>query len=347
MKYVFVVPSMPFGGAEKQISYLVNHINSKSPNQSGVVALLQGRPDDISFGLDIMQSDQPHKVIKAINRLFVFVGAYIKLFPVGKNFIFYNQLLLPLALALKISGKNVVFSIREYDERFYKGWRRYCLLKMNWVYTNTERVSNELTSMGCKVDYIRNFHAFDKEHLYKLTELSNIIKCVIVSNVEPHKHIHIAIKALEGLSCRLEVLGKCENQSYFEECKQLAHDLKIDVCFHGFVGGGDVKAALQTANLFLHPSSQEGTSNAILGAIDVAVPILVSDIPENISVVNSLDCTFRLGDAMNLNEKIIEALGRPIENTLQLRAYVKSRYSSGNLLKLHDALEDKCGKNAN
>ena len=93
MKYVFVVPSMPLGGAEKQISYLVAHVNSKIPNQTSVVALFQGRSEDISFGLDIMQSGQSHKVIKAIHGLIIFVSAYFKLLPISKTFIFYNQLL--------------------------------------------------------------------------------------------------------------------------------------------------------------------------------------------------------------------------------------------------------------
>ncbi|MEH6345149.1 MAG: glycosyltransferase family 4 protein [Bermanella sp.] len=339
MKYIFVVPSMPMGGAEKQISYLVDHLSSKVSNQGEVVALLQGRPEDVSFGLDVMQSGQANAIVKMVARMHAFVVAYFKLLTLGQTFVFYNQLFLPLAVALKFSGKRVAFSIREYDKRFYSGWRKYCLQKMNLIYTNTERVSNESSLIGCDVKFVRNFHAFEKEASYRPNKSNDSLNCVIVSNVEPHKHIHIAIKALEGFSCKLEVLGKCDNPEYLGECKRLAQELGVNACFHGFVNSDDVNRYLRNADLFLHPSSQEGTSNAILGAIDVGVPMIVSDIPENLAVVSNLQYTFRLADVKHLKDKIVESFSWSASGVATLRADVVLQYSNTNLIALDKILE--------
>lgn len=330
MNFIFLVPSMPLGGAELQVSYMAKYINSVDKDNAMVFAAYEGECDK-EFGLDFMQAGRVGLVRNLRRLIYTFLLAF-KIFSKNDVLIIYNQLFMPLGLLLKLARMKVVYSVREYDERVLTGWRFFCLKRFDLVFTNTERVSKAALDKGFRIPTYLNYFPFSDNATHVGSGSGKRI--VIVSNVQPHKNIHIVIKAMVGLDFELDVLGKTDNEQYLEYCKKLAADSGIVVNFRGFVKHEEVLGYLRGSDLFLHPSSQEGTSNAILSAVDVCIPVLVSDIPENRSVLGSSGCFFEEGSVSDLKEKILTIESR-CNDICRVRYQVAEKFSLENMKSLY------------
>jgi glycosyltransferase involved in cell wall biosynthesis len=95
---------------------------------------------------------------------------------------------------------------------------------------------------------------------------------------------------------------------------------------------GQVYEHLQQADIFILPSRAEGHSNALLEAMACGLPVIVSDIPANLDVIenNRNGLTFRTGDPASLVKAVISLLEHP-ELREQLggiaRQTIESQYS--------------------
>jgi glycosyltransferase involved in cell wall biosynthesis len=69
----------------------------------------------------------------------------------------------------------------------------------------------------------------------------------------------------------------------------------------------DVSDILRLSRVFVLPSIKEGMSNALLEAMSLSLPAVVSDIEENKELVNDREngCVFRLRDCNDLAKKLI------------------------------------------
>lgn len=132
-----------------------------------------------------------------------------------------------------------------------------------------------------------------------------------VARLVPEKGLHYLIEAFVGmdLDYKLVIAGGGElNPGYEEQLKQLADDRVV------FTGNADRKLLSELyshAEMFVLPSDLEGMSIALLEAMHIGLPVLVSDIPQNGCVVESDVWTFRAGDVEDLRRKLGEMLANP------------------------------------
>ena len=127
------------------------------------------------------------------------------------------------------------------------------------------------------------------------------------SRLVPEKGLHYLIQACRSLEpgLKLVIAGSGGLDSEYEQLLQ---------CMAGpnvvFTGNADreLMAELYShAILFVLPSELEGMSIALLEAMSCQLPVVVSDIPENRSVVGDAGFTFRCGDAQHLGN-VLESL---------------------------------------
>jgi glycosyltransferase involved in cell wall biosynthesis len=83
------------------------------------------------------------------------------------------------------------------------------------------------------------------------------------------------------------------------------------VHFTGAVYGAELASLWQHATLVVSPSALEGLSIALLEAMSFGRPVLVSDIPENLEVVEGVGETFRAGDPSDLGARLQQLLAAP------------------------------------
>jgi len=135
--------------------------------------------------------------------------------------------------------------------------------------------------------------------------------------VRQHPHLHLRLQLLGDGPLRLSLL-------------RLAADLGI-ASLIDFVGQTDrVMDYLQQADLFVLPSRAEGISNALLEAMACGLPVVVSDIPGNVDVIEhgrngllfTVDDHGSLASAVNLlltQRDLRGRLGRAARQTVENR----------------------------
>ena len=128
-----------------------------------------------------------------------------------------------------------------------------------------------------------------------------------VSRLVPGKGLEMLIDAFRELdtAALLVIAGDSEQVEDFK--RALKDRAKGDerVVFTGMLGKEDLSTLYSQARLFVFPSEAEGMPMALLEAMWFDCPCLVSDISENVEVLNGSGWTFSVGDLDSLAERLV------------------------------------------
>jgi glycosyltransferase involved in cell wall biosynthesis len=127
---------------------------------------------------------------------------------------------------------------------------------------------------------------------------------LFVGRFIPDKGLHYLLPAFEkSISQRkLVLIGGSPNPSGYE--RELVEKAGSNVIFAGYVYGDDVTRLMKNAYCYIQPSDVEGLSPVILTVMGLNVPLIVSDIEENIYAVEDTATTFTKADIYSLTEAI-------------------------------------------
>lgn len=127
---------------------------------------------------------------------------------------------------------------------------------------------------------------------------------LFVGRFIPDKGLHYLIPAFKNANTnkKLVLVGGSPNPSPYEaKVKAMADD---NVIFTGYVYGEDVTRLMLNCYCYIQPSDVEGLSPVVLSVMGLGVPLIVSDIEENIYAVKDTALTFKQSDVASLTEKI-------------------------------------------
>ena len=128
---------------------------------------------------------------------------------------------------------------------------------------------------------------------------------LFVGRFIPDKGIHYLIEAYNKFELpkyKLIIVGGAPNRSEFE---QFILSKKSDnIIMPGYIYGDDVNTLIKNAFLYVQPSDYEGLSPVILQVMGMGIPILCSDIEENLFIVNNDATIFRKSDVIDLKNKL-------------------------------------------
>jgi len=135
--------------------------------------------------------------------------------------------------------------------------------------------------------------------------------CFAAGRVDPTKGLHILLEAFRELDrdTRLVAIGDfTHKRDYTEELHKMADER---VTFVPFISRKEVLFDIvKRAKLFVFPSTVEAMSIMLLEVASLGVPVVCSDIPENVSVLGDRTVYFRSGDYRDLRARIVECLER-------------------------------------
>jgi glycosyltransferase involved in cell wall biosynthesis len=161
---------------------------------------------------------------------------------------------------------------------------------------------------------------------------------LFVGRFIPDKGLHYLIPAFERTvtSKKLVLIGGSPNPSPFES--ELRNTTDKRILFPGFVYGDDVHSLMRHAYAYVQPSDIEGLSPVILENMALGVPIICSDIQENIYVVGDCALLFKKSNI----EDCAEILSLSIKNTKALKemgirgaARVKDKFTWDSVVEQH------------
>ena len=153
-----------------------------------------------------------------------------------------------------------------------------------------------------------------------------------MSRIVPEKGIHYLIEAYSRIQTdkKLVIIGGNGNaDDYWNEIRKLAkQDSRIIMT--GFIEGEVLQELCSNAYLYILPSDVEGMSVSLLESMSYGNCCLISNIPENLEVVEDKAVFFRQGDVNNLQDILQKLLEHPEEVEEYQKAssdYICSRYS--------------------
>lgn len=157
----------------------------------------------------------------------------------------------------------------------------------------------EFIPFGSEVPHVDNNHAILDKFNLQAGEYY-----LFVGRFIPDKGLHYLLPAFKNSSTRrkLVLVGGSPNPSPYEaQVKAMGNE---NVVFTGYVYGEDVTRLMLNCYCYIQPSDVEGLSPVVLSVMGLGVPLIVSDIEENIYAVRDTATHFRQGDIGSLTEKI-------------------------------------------
>lgn len=158
-----------------------------------------------------------------------------------------------------------------------------------------------------KIQYALIFHAanleeegeikkiFGEVKIYNINHLSSPVSyfipktdkkkgqlnMILVGRVHPIKNIDYILPILKGVNgkIKLRIIGDLEDKIYLNKCRRILENSSdnIEVKFEGVIPNEMIKEQLVGSHLFILPTLGENYGHAIIEALSVGRPVLISD----------------------------------------------------------------------
>jgi glycosyltransferase involved in cell wall biosynthesis len=173
-----------------------------------------------------------------------------------------------------------------------------------------------------------------------------------------HKGVHYTIDAYNNLPVDIRnrfklviVGGPDKDPTYYNEIKKRVSDSE-NIVLTGFLNTVELKELYTNAKLFVHASSTEGLPITVLEAMKFGAPVLVSDIPEHLEIIedgngflfenkNSKDLRFKLIVLLSdINNSLLEKVSKKASKFV-VRNYNWDKIAKDTMELYEDTLNNK------
>lgn len=136
---------------------------------------------------------------------------------------------------------------------------------------------------------------------------------LFLARLVPEKGLHYLIEAFEKIETEKKLIiagGSSHSVDYMKKIEEMASKDKR-IIMTGFIQGRLLEELYSNAFLFVLPSDIEGMALSLLEAMSYGNCCLVSNINENMEVIEDKAVSFRKSDVSDLREKLKELLTHP------------------------------------
>lgn len=366
MKIAFVgqkgIPSIGGGGVENYVEHIAVRLARKGHKVLAYTRFKYAPAGDYK-GVDMIATPSiPTKSLEAgthtftsiCNSFFISDLDVLHINSVGPAFF---TLFARIGFGIKylFFGKytKVVFTFHSAD--WYHGkWNFFAksMLKLGaWIGCNFAdeviTVSKSLRYFVCrefevKTTYIPN--GTDFNYITSDSELSKFgLKkrgyIVFIARLVKHKNAHILIQAYQEMSRKygkkLVIVGSGSFTNDYEKYLHTLANGNKNIIFTGHQSGRTLKQLFANAAVYVLPSSSEGLSISLLEAASYKVPVIVSDIRENLEIVGDLAHVAKVNNILSLRHQLENVLGDykgAMELADILQSEIKYYYSWNNIV---------------
>lgn len=157
-----------------------------------------------------------------------------------------------------------------------------------------------------------HFKKADLIHAFGLEKDSYIL---FLSRLVPEKGLHYLIEAYQGMKTdvKLVIAGSGSHSGEYVAMIDRLIGQNPNIIRTGFVEGELLEEIYSNAVLYVLPSDVEGMAISLMEALSYGCCCLVSDIPENIAVIQQYGMCFQRADVMDLRSKMEYLLSSGME----------------------------------
>lgn len=136
---------------------------------------------------------------------------------------------------------------------------------------------------------------------------------LFLARLVPEKGLHYLIKAFQSIDTDKKLVIAGGSSHSFDYMKQIQEMVAKDerIIMTNFVQGRTLEELYSNAYIFVLPSDIEGMALSLLEAMSYGNCCIVSDIQENLEVVQDKAVSFKKGDVEDLREKLKYLLANP------------------------------------
>ena len=152
------------------------------------------------------------------------------------------------------------------------------------------------------------------------------------SRLVRHKGIHYLIEAYKQIKTDKKLViagGDAFTENYVKELRDLAGN-NPNIIFTGNQFGQTIKELYSNAYAFVQASESEGMSMSLLEAMAYGLPVLVSDIPENLECIKEAGFVFSNRNVESLKAKLEDVINNKEQAKMvgeQVKARIINYYS--------------------
>lgn len=216
-----------------------------------------------------------------------------------------------------------------YRTKKWGGMARFLMRLMDWPFMKFSSVSTFVSSVDAKrlsakykgkVEHIPNGVSADQpcdlnaaREIQKQYSISSGEYIVFVAGrIEPIKGAHLAIEAHKSMAKQIPLLIIGDNTQVPAYGQMLIDSAGSNVIFHPPISNPSVLFGLMAdARFLVFPSLVEAMSMVLLEAASLGVPIIASDIPENVAAMQDDALYFQSDCVDSLANKMAWALDHP------------------------------------
>ncbi len=111
-------------------------------------------------------------------------------------------------------------------------------------------------------------------------KVAGALAIAFIGRIAEQKNLIFAIETLSaaGVAAQLHVFGEAPDKQYLRECQRIARDRNVSglVQFRGMLAKEDLFREMSKMDLFFSPTLGENFGQAILEALSLSVPVLLS-----------------------------------------------------------------------
>lgn len=311
------------GGVEVVVEELASRLAHRGVEVVAYNRKIKGHPSPANFdGVHLTDVFAPDN--KKLNAVVYSYLATIRAITSGVDVIHYHALGPAASLWLaKLFGKKVVVTVHGLNYKTPK-WKGFGAKYIKFGERLAMRRADEVVVLSRSIqDYYRDEYGrechflpnglsmpegIDDDSCLDRLALRGHDFLLCVSRLVPGKGLEHLIEAYKGVrtDAELVIAGDSDHVEEFKSALKASAASDARIRFIGFTGKADLCALYSAARLFVFPSEAEGMPMSLLEAMWFDCPCLVSDIPENVEVLEGSGTTFPVGD--------VDALRRGLQN---------------------------------
>lgn len=301
------------GGVEVVVEELASRLAHRGVEVVAYNRKIKGHPSPANFdGVHLTDVFAPDN--KKLNAVVYSYLATIRAITSGVDVIHFHALGPAASLWLaKLFGKKVVVTVHGLNYKNPK-WKGFGAKYIKFGERLAMRRADEVVVLSRSIqDYYRDEYgrechflpnglsmpdSIDDDSCLDRLELRGHDFLLCVSRLVPGKGLEHLIEAYKGVrtDAELVIAGDSDHVEEFKSALKASAASDARIRFIGFTGKADLCALYSAARLFVFPSEAEGMPMALLEAMWFDCPCLVSDIPENVEVLEGSGATFPVGD---------------------------------------------------